>query len=155
MRKINDDCDVYYYHKQFMVEKPCETKVVNRYYDEDAGWVGVLHHKTLFTELICILILILNLIVLVNYPKFSVKVYIPEYFNMYDGKLYTNIVSDENNKVDIKCSISGQEYVISPGDRVYVINIDSSPQNVDVTVTYKVLLFSKTESYVVPVYSIY
>lgn len=155
MRKNDSDCDVYIYHKQFMIEKPSETKLVNRYYDESAGWVGVLKHKTLFTEFICILILVMNVIVLLYYPRLNVKVYIPEYFNLYDGNLYTNIVSDENNKVDISCTIMNQEYVLSPGDKVYVIHTDLLPQNIDVTVTYRVLLFKKSQSYVVPVHSVY
>ena len=155
MRKKIDDCDVYYYRKQFMIDQPKETKVVNRYYDDDYGWVAVLKHKSILIEIICIIIIILNITLLWIYPMFSVKVYIPKYFNLYNNNLYTNIVSDERNKVDIECTILSNDYTIEPGDRLYTVKSEREPDNVDVTISYRILLFEKKQSYTIPVYTVY
>lgn len=155
MKKKIDDCDVYYYRKQFMIDQPEETKVVNRYYDNDYGWVAVLKHKSILVEIICIMIIILNIILLWIYPMFSVKVYIPKYFNLYNNNLYTNIVSDERNKVDIECTILSNDYTIEPGDRLYTVKSEREPDNVDVTISYRILLFEKKQSYTIPVYTVY
>lgn len=155
MRKKIDDCDVYYYRKQFMIDQPKETKVVNRYYDDDYGWVAVLKHKSILIEIICILVIIFNIILLWIYPAFSIKVYIPKYFNLYNGTLYTNIVSDERNRVNIECNILSNDYVIEPGDRLYTVKSEREPDNVDITISYRILLFEKKQSYTIPVYIVY
>ena len=155
MKKMIDDCNVYYYHKQFMIDQPKETRVVNRYYDNDYGWVAVLKHKSILIEIICVMIIILNIILLWLYPMFSVKIYIPKHFNLYNNNLYTNIVSDERNKVDIKCTILSNDYTIEPGDRLYTVKSERELDSVDLTISYKILLFEKRQSYTIPVYTVY
>ena len=86
---------------------------------------------------------------------FSVKIYIPKYFNLYNNNLYTNIVSDERNKVDIECTILSNDYTIEPGDRLYTVKSEREPDSVDLTISYKILLFEKRQSYTIPVYTVY
>ena len=122
MMKNKVECDVFYYKGNYLIEQPRETKIYNRLYINGIGLVAYCKRRSLLIEIICILIIILNIINLIVYPALSTKVYIPEHFNYYDGKLYTNIVSDETNKNRVILYVLGSKYIIEPGDRVYSIN---------------------------------
>lgn len=155
MGKNNDESDVFYYKGKYMFEQPPETKVYTRRYEEGIGLVAVLKRKTLFTEFICIFVLILNCLLLVFYPAVSAKVYVPDEFNYYDGMLYVNIVSDEENKANVCVTILNEDYKLNPGERVYSIPIDTLPTNVDVSIKSSFLIFNKTKDCTVPVKTVY
>lgn len=155
MGKNNDECDVFYYKGKYLFEQPPETKVYTRRYEDGVGLVAVLKRKTLFTEIICILILVLNFLLLAFYPAVSAKVYVPSEFDYYDGILYVNIVSDEENKASVYVKILNEEYKLNPGERVYSIPIVSPPTDVDISLKSSFLIFNKTKDCIVPVKTIY
>lgn len=155
MMKNKVECDVFYYKGNYLIEQPQETKIYNRLYINGIGLVAYCKRRSLLIEIICILIIILNIINLIVYPALSTKVYIPEHFNYYDGKLYTNIVSDETNKNRIILYILGSKYIIEPGDRVYSINTNQVYDSVDVTIESSFLLFNQDKVYTIPVHTLY
>ena len=149
------ECDVFYYKGNYLIEQPRETKIYNRLYINGIGLVAYCKRRSLLIEIICILIIILNIINLIVYPALSTKVYIPEHFNYYDGKLYTNIVSDETNKNRIILYVLGSKYIIEPGDRVYSINTNQVYDSVDVTIKSSFLLFNQDKVCTIPVHTLY
>lgn len=149
------ECDVFYYKGNYLIEQPRETKIYNRLYINGIGLVAYCKRRSLLIEIICILIIILNIINLIVYPALSTKVYIPEHFNYYDGKLYTNIVSDETNKNRIILYILGSKYIVEPGDRVYSINTNQVYDSVDVTIKSSFLLFNQDKVCTIPVHTLY
>lgn len=155
MRKNNDESDVFYYKGKYLFEQPPETKVYTRRYEEGVGLVAVLKKKTVFTELLCILVVVVNSLLLLFYPAISTKVYIPDEFNYYDGILYVNIVSDEENEIDVCVKILNEEYVLNPGERIYDIRVDIPPTDVDVSIESSFLIFNKTKDCIIPVKTIY
>lgn len=155
MMKNKVECDVFYYKGNYLIEQPRETKIYNRLYINGIGLVAYCKRRSLLIEIICILIIILNIINLIVYPALSTKVYIPEHFNYYDGKLYTNIVSDETNKNRIILYILGSKYIIEPGDRVYSINTNQVYDSVDVTIKSSFLLFNQDKVCTIPVHTLY
>lgn len=155
MRRNKVECDVFYYKGNYLIEQPQETKIYNRLYIDGIGLVAYCKRRSLLIEIICILIIILNIFNLIVYPALSTKVYIPEHFNYYDGKLYTNIVSDETNKNHITLYILGKKYLIEPGDRVYSIDTNQVYDSVDVTIKSSFLLFSQDKVCTIPVHTLY
>lgn len=155
MMKNKVECDVFYYKGNYLIEQPRETKIYNRLYINGIGLVAYCKRRSLLIEIICILIIILNIINLIVYPALSTKVYIPEHFNYYDGKLYTNIVSDETNKNRIILYILGSKYIIEPGDRVYSINTNQVYDSVDITIKSSFLLFNQDKVCTIPVHTLY
>lgn len=149
------ECDVFYYKGNYLIEQPQETKIYNRLYIDGIGLVAYCKRRSLLIEIICIFIIIVNIFNLIVYPTLSTKVYIPEHFNYYDGKLYTNIVSDEANKNQITLNILGTKYLIEPGDRVYSIDTNQVYDSVDVTIKSSFLLFSQDKVCTIPVRTLY
>lgn len=155
MMKNKVECDVFYYKGNYLIEQPRETRIYNRLYINGIGLVAYCKRRSLLIEIICILIIILNIINLIVYPALSTKVYIPEHFNYYDGKLYTNIVSDETNKNRVILYVLGSKYIIEPGDRVYSINTNQVYDSVDVTIKSSFLLFNQDKVCTIPVHTLY
>ena len=155
MMKNKVECDVFYYKGNYLIEQPRETKIYNRLYINGIGLVAYCKRRSLLIEIICILIIILNIINLIVYPALSTKVYIPEHFNYYDGKLYTNIVSDETNKNRVILYVLGSKYIVEPGDRVYSINTNQVYDSVDVTIKSSFLLFNQDKVCTIPVHTLY
>jgi hypothetical protein len=155
MRKNKVECDVFYYKGSYLIEQPQETKIYNRRYVDDIGLVAYCKKRSLLIEIICTLVILLNVFSLIVYPTLSTRIYIPEYINCYDGKLYTNIVSDENNKNRVTLDILGTKYVVEPGDRVYSISTDKVYDSVDISIKSSFLLFSQNKLYTVPVNNLY
>lgn len=155
MRDKNIDCDVFYYKGSYLAEQPKETKVHTRRYEEGVGLVAVCKHKTILTELICLMVIVINCIMLIFYPAISTKVYVPDEFNYYDGILYVNIVSDETNKSDLYVRILNEDYILEPGECIYTISIDTAPETVDVYMKSSFLIFNKTKDCNIPVKTVY
>ena len=155
MMKNKVECDVFYYKGNYLIEQPRETKIYNRLYINGIGLVAYCKRRSLLIEIMCILIIILNIINLIVYPALSTKVYIPEHFNYYDGKLYTNIVSDETNKNRVILYVLGSKYIVEPGDRVYSINTNQVYDSVDVTIKSSFLLFNQDKVCTIPVHTLY
>ena len=155
MRNNKVECDVFYYKGNYLLEQPKETKVYNRCFVDGVGLVAYCKKRSIIIELICTLIIVLNIVSLCIYPILNTKVYIPEYFNYYDGKLYTNIVSDESNKNNLFIYVLGNKYIVEPGDRLYSISTDEVLDTIKVNVKSSFLLFSQNKVCEVPVHTLY
>lgn len=155
MRKNKVECDVFLYKNQYLMEQPPETKVYTRQYIEGVGMVAILKRKSVLIEIICIIIMIINMLVLICYPALDTEVFVPDSFNCYDGVLFTNIVSSEENDADILIKLLDNSYILEPGERLYSIPIETIPEQVDIEIQSKFFIFNKTKDYTVRVNTVY
>lgn len=155
MRKSKVECDVFLYKNQYLVEQPPETKVYTRQYIDGVGMVAILKHKSVLVEILCTFITVLNILILVCYPALDIEVFIPDSFNYYDGTLFTNIVSSEENDADILIKLLDDSYILEPGERLYSIPIETIPEQVDIEIQSKFFIFNKTKDYTVRVNTVY
>ena len=155
MRKNKVECDVFYYKGNYLIEQPAETKVYNRQYIEGVGLVAYCKRKTVYIEILCVIIIIVNTLSLMFYPAMQSTVYVPESFNYYNDSLYTNIVSDDNHKSLVTVVIFNNKYLVEPGDRLYKISMDNPPDKIDVIIKTKFLFFNKEKKCTIPVHTVY
>lgn len=152
MKKIKGFVTYVYKGAQYF-EQPRKTHISKIEYDEDQNMSTVyLKHNTVFTEILCIVLLCIMVYFVYSYRSYVQVVHMPNSIYYYDDKLYINMFADESNKYPVSYSIAGYNGILNPGESLECIDYTYNNQ-VSETITYTVdiLGINKTFSRELPV----
>ena len=152
MRKIKGFVTYDYKGVQYF-EKPRNTYISKIEYDEAEKMSTVyLKRSTYLVEFLCILSLCFMVYFVYTGIQYSQTVHMPDSAYYYDGKLFVNIVADEDNTDTVSCCIAGYNGILNPGDSIEFIDYEYNEQtSEEVSYTVDVLWFSRTFSRTIPV----
>lgn len=148
----NQDSIIYVYKGISYFEKPKHTQEYKREFDVKEKYTRVyVKKKSVPFEVPLVIVLLITLVLRVTIRFTADRIIIPEYMNYYNGTLYTNIISNEENKLPMKLTIQDKVYVLQPGEYIKSIDIDYSADSIEIKVSNRFALFKNTQNYVIDV----
>lgn len=146
MKKIKGFVTYYYKGVQYF-EQPRRTHISKIEYNKDDNMSTVyLRRNHVFTEVLCIMFLLLLAYFVYTYGNFVQTVHMPKHAYCYDGKLYLNIVADSGNRNPVDYSVAGVNGTLNPGESLEYVDYTYTGSSETINFDVKVFGFDKSFS---------